>query len=65
MDVWYTSYIQGLVQGSKFLKTSLSFWTNKQKKPKKKEHGITHSINPAAGLFKYLWPFCYHHALKG
>ena len=27
------------------------------------------SFNPlrlkAAGLFKYVWPFCYHQALKG
>ena len=21
--------------------------------------------NKAAGLFKYVWPFCYHQALKG
>ena len=29
---------------------------------------LSKKINPlmsAAGLFKYVWPFCYHQALKG
>ena len=31
----------------------------------KKSHILQQTCNKAAGLFKYVWPFCYHQALKG